>query len=122
MNKVTQFTLIFIITLLLTRVGVYLGGLIFTHWLKLPLPENTFFGIRIHHYVFGIILMLIGYLIKNTALSAVGMALFIDELTFLIIGGKTHEDNYSFVSILGTIILGGLVIIFRRPLFQLFQK
>lgn len=39
------------------------------------------------------------------ALYAIGIGLLIDESTFLLIGGKTHRDNYSALSLAGTAAL-----------------
>jgi hypothetical protein len=44
----------------------------------------------------------VGAVFKNITLFAVGLGLFIDELTFLLMRGKNHADNYSKISLLGT--------------------
>lgn len=103
------FTITFILALIVTRIGVYLLVLIKDKSGK-PRPETELFGFRIHHYMYGIILGAIGYLINNTVLFAIGLALFIDELPFLLMRGKTHEDNYSIVANIGVAIFGGVII------------
>lgn len=67
-----------------------------------------------HHYMYGIVLILIGFLTHSIIVYAIGLGLFIDELSYLIISGKTHEDNYSRKSLLGTVFLIILVFIFRN--------
>jgi len=93
----TLFFIIFVITILVTRTFLYVN----------PTPSPTIKDIRLHHYMYGIVLIPIGLVVSSISIFAVGTGLFIDELTYLIIGGKTHEDNYSKVSLIGT----GLLII-----------
>ncbi len=64
--------------------------------------------------MYGIVAMLIGFFIKSIIIFAFGCGLFIDEVTYILIQGETHADNYSFKSILGTIILIIIVFIFRN--------
>jgi len=113
------FEISFIATLLITRVGVFF----FVLWLDKigkPRPETEFFGIRIHHYIYGIILMLIAIAIKSPILLGVGLALFVDELPFILMQGETHEDNYSITANIGVIIFGVLVMIFDQEILNLF--
>lgn len=73
-----------------------------------------------HHYMYGLILIVLSILFESLILYAVGLGLFIDELTYLLMRGKTHEDNYSTVSLLGTAILVTAVFIFKDYLILLF--
>jgi len=97
---------IFISTILITRVFLYLK----------PTPAPTIKGFRIHHYMYGLILILFGVMLSNIFVYAVGWGLFIDELPFLALGGKTHQDNYSPRSLLGVLILAIMVMLFRNYL------
>ncbi|MEK7672792.1 MAG: hypothetical protein AAB373_02820 [Patescibacteria group bacterium] len=81
-------------TVLITRIFLYFK----------PTPSPTFWGIRTHHYMYGILLAVIGYFTKNLTITGVGLGLFLDELTYLLIGGKTHKDNYSKTSLIGTFL------------------
>lgn len=116
LNSTELFALCFLGSLVLTRVGVYLFVYYITHSLHQPPPETTLWGFRVHHYMYGIILILLGVAFKNVPLYAVGMGLFVDELTYLLMGGETHEDNYSLVSNLGTVVFALLVYFFRDKL------
>ncbi len=95
-----KFFLIFFATIVITRLVVFIY----------PIAGPTVGGLRIHHYMIGILLILIGIFSRSVIVYAIGLGLFIDELAYLIINGKTHQDNYSLVSLLGT--LGFVVVIF----------
>ena len=97
------FFLIFAFTILVVRIG----------YLIVPIPGPVIAGYRLHHYVYGLILMPISYLVESLTLFAVGLALFIDELTWLLMRGKGHEDNYSWKSLLGTATLSLAVFLLR---------
>ena len=96
----TQFFLIFVVTIAATRIGLYLY----------PIPGPTIGDIRIHHYVYGVLLTIVGLVTKSMPVYAVGIGLFVDELTYVMMGGKTHQDNYSRISLLGTLLF--VVVVF----------
>lgn len=101
------FTL-FLLTILITRTVLFL-------W---PIPSPTINRFRIHHWMYGAGLVVLSLFISSVSLYAIGLGLFVDELTFVIIGGKTHVDNYSITSLFG---LAGLTIVayaFRNHLFS----
>lgn len=62
---------------------------------KNPVKSPTIKGLRIHHYMYGIILTPIGALLGNVWIYAIGWALFIDEIWVILTRRFTHEDNYS---------------------------
>lgn len=95
----SYFFLVFIATLLITRIFLYFR----------PIASPTVGSFRLHHYMYGVVGMILGIAFNILTLFAIGLGLFIDELTYLLIGGKTHEDNYSKTSLIGTLIF---VIIF----------
>ena len=66
--------------------------------------------------MFGIVLIPIAIFSNIIELYAIGLGLFIDELTYLLIGGKNHKDNYSPTSIIGTVLFVIIVFIFREKL------
>lgn len=99
--------LIFFVTILIVRIFVFLK----------PIPSPTIKGFRTHHYMYGIILILAGIIFNSMIVYAIGLGLFVDELTYILIGGKTHKDNYSKTSLFGTLLFTILVFIFRGPLF-----
>lgn len=89
-----EFFLIFLSTVVVTRLFLYFK----------PTPAPTIKGFRTHHWMYGILGLFIGFITHYLPLYAIGLGLFVDELTYLLIGGKNHEDNYSAISLIGTII------------------
>ncbi len=77
------------LTILLTRFFVYM----------FPKPSPTIKNFRTHHWMFGLVFTIFLFLIKtfytNIYLLAIGMGIFFDEIGFILLKGKTHEDNYS---------------------------
>jgi hypothetical protein len=103
MNNSNAFFLIFFLTILLTRTFLFFK----------PIASPTIANFRLHHYMYGLLGILIGLYAKSIFIYAFGLGLFIDELTFLIIKGKNHTDNYSYKSILGTLFFIIIIFIFR---------
>jgi hypothetical protein len=97
------FFLIFAITIVITRVVVFLY----------PISSPAIGKFRVHHYMYGLVVSPIGLATHSIIVYAIGLGLFADELAYLLIGGKTHQDNYSKLSLLGTLILMILVFILR---------
>jgi hypothetical protein len=60
--------------------------------------------------MYGIVLVPIGLLTQSIILFGIGLGLFIDELTFVIMRGKSHEENYSKTSLFGT--MGFMILVF----------
>ena len=105
-----EFFLIFLGTIIVVRLFLLLK----------PIPSPTVGGFRIHHYMYGLVAMFVGLLLHTAIIYAIGLGLFVDELTYLIIGGKTHADNYSIKSIVGTLVFILVVLIFRKYVFLSF--
>jgi len=105
-----SFFLVFLTTILVTRLFIFLY----------PISAPTLGSFRIHHYMYGLIGIVFGILIHSVPLYAIGFGLFVDELTYLLIGGKTHADNYSKVSLTGTLFFIILVYILKDYLVRLF--
>ena len=97
------FFLIFIVTLVLTRVVLYIK----------PTSSPTIAGFRFHHYMYGMVLVAISIPFNWVYLYAIGLAFFIDEFTWLLMRGKNHADNYSWKSLTGTALLALLVFLLR---------
>jgi len=55
-------------------------------------------------------------------LYAAGIGLFLDEFTFLVTGGRTHQDNYSAISLAGTAVLVVVAFVFRAQLARPFEQ
>jgi len=45
--------------------------------------------------MYGIALIIASLFFKNIWLYAIGCGLFVDEIPYLLLNGKTHADNYS---------------------------
>ena len=101
-----SFFYFFLITIFLTRVFL---------WLK-PISSPTIKGFRVHHYMYGLILIPIGILLNDIVIYALGFGLFVDKLGYLIIRGRTHKENYSKVSLVLLAVFIILVYIFRKQL------
>lgn len=74
MNEAMYFFLIFLATIIGTRI------LIFFH----RQPSPTVMGLRLHHYMYGIALMIIAYFIKNVAIYAFGLGLLADQIPYIL--------------------------------------
>lgn len=110
-DKYFLFTLI---TILLTRIFVYLFNK----------PSPTIRNFRTHHWMYGLLFTIILFCISdfytNMYLLSISMGIFLDEIGFIIIRGKTHEDNYSpksFMILMGFILL---LFIFRETIINFY--
>lgn len=97
------FFLIFLSTITITRLLLFIY----------PFPAPTFGKFRTHHYMYGLVGIAIGLLANSITIYAVGLGLFVDELTYLLMRGKDHKDNYSKISLFGTIFFVAVVFLFR---------
>ena len=105
-----EFFLIFLVTILAIRIFL---------WVR-PTPAPTVGTFRTHHWMFGVALILIALAIHSLILYAIGLGLFVNELAYLLMGGKTHQDNYSMRSLSGLIFFIILVYIFKAQAILLF--
>ena len=106
MEMKLYFFVIFIITIFITRIFLYI----------LPIPSPTINNFRFHHYMYGLLLAPIGILLRNITIYAIGVGLVVDELGYLLIGGKTHKDNYSKSSVSILYIFVILIYLFKEKL------
>lgn len=109
-NPEDYFFIIFLITILIIRFFLYFK----------PIPSPTIKGCRLHHYIYGILILLISLIVNNLTLFSIGLGLFIDELTFLLIKGRNHKDNYSSISLIGTLLFIILIFISKEYILKLF--
>ncbi len=107
----TSFFLIFLITIVVTRLFLFLR----------PIPAPTIERFRMHHYMFGILGIILSLILRSPLIFAIGLGLFVDELTYILIGGKTHKDNYSKVSLAGTLLFVIMVFILKDYLLYIFK-
>lgn len=102
------------VTIILIRVLVYL----------FPKPSPTIKNIRIHHWMYGLlgtcILFSISHFYTNTYLLAISNGIFLDEIGFILMRGKTHEDNYSPKSFMILLLFILLVFILRENIINFY--
>lgn len=110
MEPKNLFFIVLLGTILITRLFLYFK----------PISAPTLKGFRIHHYHYGIVLLVISIAIKSLLVYAIGLGLFIDELTFILISGKDHKDNYSKESLIGTLVFIIVIFVSREKLMTFF--
>src|SRR3989344_1809041 len=113
LQKSTLFFILFVSTILVTRLSVFL----------IPELDVTFGGIIIHHFWFGAILLLGALFIpKNNSIKmllyAVGSGLFADQLVFMLLGAGNDKEYWSLPSLLGTVVITGLIFFTRKRSIQ----
>ena len=95
-------------TIIITRLLVYLFNK----------PSPTIKNFRTHHWMYGLMLTIILFSISsfytNIYLLSISMGIFLDEIGFIIIRGKSHEDNYSPKSFMILMFFILLLFIFRE--------
>lgn len=112
MSNGDYFFLIFLGTIAVTRFFIFLT--------KMAGP--TIKGFRVRHYMYGIILILVAFLMRNIAIYAIGLGWLVDELPPILVKGPGHkeeqwrgcEDYFSQWCVAGVLILIFLVFIFRN--------
>ncbi|MCI8671682.1 MAG: hypothetical protein HFI36_06630 [Bacilli bacterium] len=109
-----KFFLITLITIIITRVGVYIFNK----------PSPTIKNFRTHHWMFGLIFIIIFFLISsfytNIYLLSISVGVFMDEIGFIIIKGKSHKDNYSPESFMILMFFILILFIFRETIINLY--
>lgn len=72
-------------------------------------------GFKLHHYMYGIFIYLIGLMAENNNFEIVGIAMFVDEMYCLIKCGNsfTWKDYHSAKSYFWTIIICIVLLSFR---------
>lgn len=104
-DKYFLFTLI---TILVTRILVYFFNK----------PSPTIRNFRTHHWMYGLLFTIILFCISNFYINiyllSISMGIFFDEIGFILIKGKNHEDNYSPKSFMILLFFIILLFIFRE--------
>lgn len=70
--------------------------------------------------LFTIILFCISGIYKNVYLLSISIGVFLDEIGFIVIRGKTHEDNYSPKSFMILMFFILLLFIFRENIINIY--
>ena len=75
---------------------VFVGTIVVTRLVLLPkrILYPRVFGHHIHHFIYGIFILIIGVLASNLFLYAVGFGLFVDELP-LVFTQKWNWNGYN---------------------------
>lgn len=114
MTLYDEYFLFTMITIIITRALVYMFNK----------PSPTIKNFRMHHWMFGLFLTVIFFCISkfytNIYLLSISTGVFLDEIGFIIIGGKTHEDNYSPESFMILIFFILLLFIFRESIINFY--
>ena len=103
----TKFFLIFAGTIAATRTILFIR----------PIPSPVIRGFRIHHYMYGLAGLLISLSAGVLPLYAISVGLFADELTFVLMGGQLHREDYQTkTSFAGTACVVALAFLLRNYL------
>ncbi len=87
-----------------------------------PTKSPKIKGFQLHHYMYGLVAVPTAIIIDSLTLYAVGLALFIDEATWLVRGAKPDLESYLHrYSLAGTIALVFLIFLFRDSVVALWQ-
>tara|TARA_B100002003_G_C13609735_1_gene313619 strand:+ start:78 stop:449 length:372 start_codon:yes stop_codon:yes gene_type:complete len=118
MKRENLFYLILIATILIVRISIII----------VPEVDIKFLDIVIHHFWFGIILMIIGLVIPKQKvypkifLYGIGAGLIIDQLIFMILGAGKDKEYWALPSLLGTIIIALVIYPIRTKITNFLLK
>ena len=107
--------LIILTTVLTIRLGVKL----------IPDKDLKLFGIIIHHFWIGVLLVLIGWLLPNIAyisvsIFGIGLGLIADHLIYMILGAGGDEEYWAKGSLIGAVFTLLVIFIFRTQIYSFF--
>ncbi len=111
MTDISQFVLIIIGAVGITRIFL------------LPRTRHStkIFGYETHHYMQGIILILLGLAISNWVVGAIGIGLFIDQLPQIVTNRwRDYNEYYSWKSYVGIFIAIVFIFLFKENIFSIF--
>lgn len=118
MKKENIFYLIILLTILISRISIII----------VPEVDIKIFDIVIHHFWFGIVLLIIGFIISNEKmyfkifLYGIGAGLVIDQSTFMILGAGKDKEYWALPSLLGTLIITFVIYPVRSKLINYLLK
>lgn len=114
MNVYDKYFLFTTATIIITRVLVYVFNK----------SSPTIKNFRTHHWMFGLVFTIMLFCISrfytNIYLLSISTGIFLDEIGFIILKGKTHEDNYSPKSFMILMFFILLLFIFRENIVNLY--
>ena len=118
MKKENIFFIILTLTILLIRTEVFLY----------PSNHVSTNGLVVNHFWIGVIFILFvlflskSYNKSKLVIFSIGLALVVDELTFIIFSSRTINDYWSVYSILGVIIIMIIIFMYRGKLLDKLYK
>jgi hypothetical protein len=101
MKRENLFYLILIATILIARISIII----------VPEVDIKFMDIVIHHFWFGVFLMIFGIILPKQKvypkilLYGIGAGLIIDQFIFMILGAGNDKEYWALPSLFGTIII-----------------
>jgi len=87
-----------------------------------PEVDVKFFKVIVHHFWFGVILAIAGFVIPKQKifpkilLYGIGIGLIVDQLIFMILGAGNDKEYWALPSLLGMIILVSILYPIRTKL------
>lgn len=116
MKKENLFYVLILLTIILTRISIFL----------VPEVDIRLFGFSIHHFLFGIPLIILGKIFHKQKylkifLVGIGFGLMLDEFTFIILGAGMDRQYWDVFSVIGTILFTGIFYFVRKKVLALFN-
>jgi hypothetical protein len=59
------------------------------------MESPTIYGIHLHHYMYGGVVLILSLIFSNVAIYAVGVGLIVDELPILLLGAPVNWVSYK---------------------------
>ncbi len=118
MKRKNLLYLSFILTIVIIRVGVFL----------IPGVDITVGKFILHHFWFGVLLLMINFFIKEGRfnqkfiLFGIGLGLFLDELIFMLLGGGGDLQYWNIYSVIGTMLIVLLIFFLRGEILGFYTK
>ncbi len=108
MKRCDLFYVVFVLTILITRVLVWL----------VPEGDIIFGSFVVHHFWFGIVLFVIGLIFVKGRVwfYGVGLGLIADQLVFMILGAGKDAEYWALLSVLSMVIIAAIVYLIRENL------
>ena len=104
---------------------IFLGALVVIRLFAfISRPAPTIKGFRMHHYMFGVPLLVVALIFHNLFLYVVSLALMVDELALVLLKGPGHkeeawngcEEYHKEWSLIGALFFTFFVYLFRATL------
>lgn len=118
MKRENLFYFVMILTILIARITIII----------VPEVDIKFLDIVIHHFWFGVLLMIIGLIIPKLKtypkilIYGIGAGLIADQLVFMILGAGKDKEYWTLISLLGMIIIAIMIYPIRTKLTNFLLK